>query len=200
VPSLARPGGNITGATFLSVELRPKMLELFRELVPRGAKIAVLGNPNRPAFERLVDEVIRPARAMGLQVRVLKAGQEDEIDAAFATFDKENADGLLVLSDPVYFNRREQIARLQDRYRVPTIHSARELVAAGGLASYGASIGDAYRQAGTYCGRILKGEGPADLPVMQPTRFELSINLKTARALGLDIPPTLLARADEVIE
>jgi putative ABC transport system substrate-binding protein len=200
VPSLGRPGGNVTGVTFLSVELRPKMVELFRELVPGATTIAVLGNPNRPAFESLVDEVVRPARAMGLQVRILKASHEGEIDASFATFGKERIDGLLVLSDPVYFNRRDQFARLEAQYKVPTVHGARELVLAGSLASYGASIGDAYRQAGLYCGRILKGEHPADLPVLQPTKFELTINLKTAKALGLEIPPTLLARADEVIE
>jgi putative ABC transport system substrate-binding protein len=200
VPSLGRPGGNVTGVTFLSVELRPKMVELFRELVPGAKTIAVLGNPNRPAFERLVDDVVKPARAMGLQVRVLKAGHEGDIDASFATFGKKRVDGVLVLSDPVYFNRRDQLARLQAQYKVPTIHGARELVLAGGLASYGASIGDAYRQAALYCGRILKGEKPGDLPVLQPTKFELVINLKTARALGIEVPPTLLARADEVIE
>ena len=176
------------------------MLELFRELVPGGSTIAVLGNPNRPGFDRLVEDVLKPARDMGLQVRTLEAGNESEIEAAFSTFDKQPVDGLLVLSDPVYLNRRNQIAQLQARHKVATIHSSRELVLAGGLASYGASIRDAYRQAGIYCGRILKGAQPADLPVLQPTKFELAINLKTARALGLDVPATLLARADEVIE
>jgi len=144
--------------------------------------------------------VLKPAQALGLQVDVLKAGSEHEIDSAFDTFAHMQIDALLVLSDPVYANRREQIARLELKYRIPTVHSFRGHVIAGSLASYGASIADAYCQAGTYAGRILKGEKPADLPVMQPTKFELVINLKMAKALGLNIPPTLLARADEVIE
>jgi putative tryptophan/tyrosine transport system substrate-binding protein len=200
VTSLGRPGGNVTGATFLSVELRPKTVELVRELVPDTKTIAVLANPNRPGFEQLVAEVLEPARNRGLQAHVLKASNEQEIEAAFSTFPHARADALLVLSDPVYLNRRDQIAQLAKTYRLPTIHAARELVVAGGLASYGASIKDAYRQGGDYCGRILKGERPADLPVLQPTKFELVINLKTAKALGLEVPPTLLARADEVIE
>ena len=200
VPSLSRPGGNVTGVTFLSVELRPKMIELIRELVPKTATLAVMANPNRPGFERLVNDVLEPARGMGLQVHVLKAGNESEINAAFSTFGQARVDGLLILSDPVYLNRRNQIAELQRTYRMPTIHSSRDHVLVGGLASYGASINDAYRQAGIYCARILKGEQPADLPVLQPTKFELVLNLKMAKELGLDIPPTLLARADEVIE
>ena len=200
VTSLSRPGGNVTGVTFLSVELRPKMVELVRELVPDTETIGVLGNPNRPGFEQLVAEVLEPARTRGLQARVLKASNEREIEAAFSVLAEVRAGALLVLSDPVYLNRGDQIAELARTYRLPTIHAARELVVAGGLASYGASIKDAYRQAGVYCGRILRGEHPADLPVLQPTKFELVINLKTAKALGLEIPPTLLARADEVIE
>ena len=137
---------------------------------------------------------------MGLRVRVLRASNEHEIDMAFTEVDRARVDALLVLSDPLYFNRRHQIAQRQALYRLPTIHGSREQALAGGLASYGASITDAYRQAGVYCGRILKGEMAADLPVMQPTKFELVLNLKTAKTLGLDIPPTLLARADEVIE
>jgi putative ABC transport system substrate-binding protein len=200
VASLSRPGGNVTGVTFLSVELRPKALELIRELLPKAATITILGNPNRPDFEALVTEVLEPARVMGLRVDVLKAGDAHEIAAAFAVFDRARPDALLVLSDPVYLNRRDQLARLEKSYRLPTIHSSREHVVAGGLASYGASIADAYRQAGIYCGRILKGEKPGDLPILQPTKFELVVNLGTARALGLDIAPALLARADEVIE
>ena len=200
VASLNRPGGNVTGVTFLAVEIRPKMVELIRELLPRAKKVAVLGNPNRPGFERLVNDVVKPARAAGLDVRVLKAGNEREIEAAFSTFNQARVDGLLVLSDPVYTNRRDQIARLQRSYKIPAIHGSRESVVAGGLISYGARLEDAYRQAGVYAGRVLKGEKPADLPVMQPTRFELVINLKTAKAIGIEIPPTLLARADEVIE
>jgi putative tryptophan/tyrosine transport system substrate-binding protein len=200
VASLGRPGGNITGITFLSVELRPKMLELMKELLPKAASVGVLGNPNRPAFDQLVDEVLKPAQAMGLGVHVLRATNEREINAAFASLDSVPVDALLLLSDPVYGNRRNQIVELAHTYKVPTIYYSREYVLAGGLVSYGASIQDAYQQAGIYCGRILNGEKAADLPVMQPTKFELVINLKTAKALGLEIPPTLLARADEVIE
>jgi putative ABC transport system substrate-binding protein len=200
VASLNRPGGNITGATFLAVEVRPKMVELIRDLMPQIKRIAVLANPNRPGFEQLMNDVTRPAEAAGLTVRALQAGNERELDAAFASLTQVQVDGLLVLSDPVYTNRREQIVRLIDSYRIPAISGSREIVKAGGLMSYGASIEDAYRQAGAYAGRILKGEKPANLPVMQPTKFELVINLKTAKALGLAVPPTLLARADEVIE
>jgi putative tryptophan/tyrosine transport system substrate-binding protein len=175
VASLSRPGANITGVSFLSVELRPKMVELFRELVPAGASIAVLANPNRPGFERLVAEVVEPAQRAGLRVHVRRAGNEGEITAAFATFETTRVDALLVLSDPVYLNRRVQIAELQAAHRIPTIHASRESVLAGGVASYGASIEEA-------------------------TKFELVLNLKSAKSLGLDIPPLLLARADEVIE
>jgi len=200
VSSLSRPGGNITGVTFLVVELRPKTLELIRELVPNAATIAVLVNPNRPNFQSLLGEVLEPAGRLGLQVHVLKAGNEGEIDAAFSTFRNSRVDALLVLSDPVFFNRRDQIARLEIQYKVPAVHATRGFVAAGGLMSYGASVDDAYCQAANYCGRILKGEAPNNLPVMQPTKFELVINLKTAKAIGLEVPPMLLARADEVIE
>jgi putative ABC transport system substrate-binding protein len=200
VASLNRPGGNITGATFLAVEIRPKMVELIRELMPQTKKIAVLGNPNRPGFEQLVDDVVKPAEAAGLDVRILRAGSEREIEAVLSTLNQARVDGLLVLSDPVYTNRRDQVVRLLNSYKIPAIHGSREIVIAGGLMSYGASIEDAYRQAGAYAGRILKGKKPADLPVMQPTKFELVINLKTAKVLGLTVPPSLLARADEVIE
>jgi putative ABC transport system substrate-binding protein len=199
VASLNHPGGNVTGATFLSVEVRPKMVELMRELIPQTKTIAVLGNPNRPGFERLVNDVVRPAATAGLKVRILKAGSEREIEEAFATFRQAPVDGLLMLSDPVYTNRRDQVVRLQRSSKIPTI-STREIVTAGGLIGYGASIPDAYAQAGAYAARILRGEKPADLPVLQPTKFELVINLKTAKALGVTVPPTLLARADEVIE
>jgi putative tryptophan/tyrosine transport system substrate-binding protein len=200
VASLNRPGGNVTGTTFLAVEIRPKMLELIRELMPHTRKIAVLGNPNRPGFEQLLNDVVKPAEASGLDVRVLRAGSEHEIEAAFSILNQARVDGLIVLSDPVYTNRRDQVVRLQELYKIPAVHGSREVVVAGGLISYGASIEDAYRQAGAYAGRILKGEKPADLPVLQPTKFELVINLKTAKALSITVPPTLLARADEVIE
>jgi putative ABC transport system substrate-binding protein len=200
VSSLNRPGGNVTGATFLSVEIRPKMLELIRELVPKVSVIAVMGNPNRPNFQPLLDEVLAPARSIGLKVRVLQAGNGKEIEAAFNTFSQEPVDGLLVLSDPVYANQRDLMAHLEMQYKVPAVYSSRDNVVAGSLASYGASTGDSYYQAGIYSARILKGEKPSDLPVLEPTKFELVINLRTAKSIGLAVPGTLLARADEVIE
>jgi putative ABC transport system substrate-binding protein len=199
VASLNHPGGNITGTTFSAVEIRPKLVELLRELIPQAKKIVVLGNPNRPGFERLLNDVVTPAEAAGLDVRVLRAGNEREIDNAFSTLN-HNVDGILVLSDPVYANRRDQLSSLLMQHKIPSIFSARENVGAGGLISYGASMEDAYRQAGIYAGRILKGENPGNLPVMRPVKFELVINLKTAKAIGLTVPPALLARADEVIE
>jgi putative ABC transport system substrate-binding protein len=199
VASLNRPGGNVTGATFLSVEVRPKMVELIRELRPQTRTIAVMANPHRPGFEQSVREVVVPAEASGLTARVLKAGSEREIEDAFAALRLTPVDGLLILSDPVYTNRRNLFAQLQLSINVPTI-SWRDMVLAGGLIGYGARIEDSYYQAGAYAGRLLKGEKPSDLPVLQPTRFELIINLKTAKALGITVPPTLLARADEVIE
>jgi putative ABC transport system substrate-binding protein len=176
------------------------MVELIRELIPQGKKIAVVGNPNRPGFEELVKDVVKPAEAAGLDVLVLKAGNEREIESVFSSLKQARIDGLLVLSDPVYTNRRDQVSRLLTSYKIPAIFGSRESVIAGGLMSYGASIEDAYRQAGVYAGRILKGEKPADLPVIQPTKFELVINLKTAKALGLTVPHSLLSRADELID
>jgi putative ABC transport system substrate-binding protein len=200
VPSLNRPGGNVTGATFLAVELRPKMVELIRDLMPQIKNVAVLGNPNRPGFEGLVSEVVKPAEAADLNVRVLKASSEREIEQALLMAKQARVEAVLVLSDPVYTNRRTQLAQLLQSYKIPAIHGSREIVLAGGLMSYGASIEDAYRQAGMYAGRILKGERAADLPVVRASKFELVINLKAAKTLGVEIPPTLLARADEVIE
>jgi putative ABC transport system substrate-binding protein len=200
VNSLNRPGGNATGISFLATELRPKTLELVRDLLPKAATVAVLANPNRPGFEQAVNEISELARGIGLRARILKAGNEREIDSAFATLTPTPADALLILSDPVYVNRRDQIARLAASYKVPTVSNSRAIVVAGGLISYGASLEDSYRQAGNYAGRILKGAKPADLPVMQPTRFQFVVNLKTAKALGIDFPPSILVRADEVIE
>jgi putative ABC transport system substrate-binding protein len=200
VGSLNRPGANITGVTFLSVEIRPKMLELIREVAPNSQKIAVLANPNRVDFERSVNEVLEPARNIGLQAQVFKAGSELEIEAAFGAFDQGRADALVVLSDPVYTNRRDQLVRLERLAKIPAIYSNREFVIAGGLMSYGTNIGDSWREAGVYVSRILHGEQPAELPVKQPIKFELAVNLKTARALGLNVSDSLLARADEVIE
>jgi putative ABC transport system substrate-binding protein len=176
------------------------MLELIREMIPKAATIVALVNPNRPEFQLSVDEVLRAARSINLGIHVIKAGNEREIDSAFAELHHLRADALVVLSDPIYTNRRDQIAKLEASYAIPAIYPGREHVVAGGLMSYGASIENSYQQAGNYAGRILKGEKPANLPVQQPTKFEFVINLKTAKALGLDVPDRLLALADEVIE
>jgi putative tryptophan/tyrosine transport system substrate-binding protein len=194
VASLARPGGNITGFSILVRELMPKRLELLSELVLRARVIAVLVN-----IERNIGDMQQAARAKGVQLQILKAGTEGEIDAAFATLVRLHA-GALVVGDPFYLNRREQLVALAARHAVPAIYDWREYVVAGGLISYGTSLTDVYRQVGNYAGRILKGAKPADLPVQQPTTFELVVNLKTAKALGLTVPPSILARADEVIE
>jgi putative ABC transport system substrate-binding protein len=200
VASLGRPGANITGVTFLFVELRPKMLDLIRDLLPKVSTIAILGNPNRPNYQALLDQMQASAQTRGLQVRILTAGSGPEIDSAFNILTREPVDALLVLSDPVYLSQCDQLARLELQYRVPTVNASREFVVAGSLASYGANIEDSYYQAGIYAGRILKGDKPSELPVQQPTKFELVLNLKTAKALGLSVPQSILARADEVIE
>jgi putative tryptophan/tyrosine transport system substrate-binding protein len=201
VASLARPGGNLTGINFFSGELVQKRLELLRELVPGAARIAVLVNPaNAPNTETTLREVERAALAIGLQIVVLKASTSREINAAFATLVSERADALIVGGDAFFTSRRVHIAALTARHAVPALCSGREYVEAGGLMSYGANITDAWRQVGVYASRILKGSKPADLPVVQPSRFELVINAETARMLRLTVPPTLLARADEVIE
>jgi putative ABC transport system substrate-binding protein len=199
VVSLARPGGNATGVTFIGSELVAKQLELLQELIPSATKIAALTNPSNPLMERGVIQNAQAAgRRLGLEIIVVNATTESEIDAAFATAVQQRASALF--ADDAYFtSRREQLAALSLRYALPTFGVPHN-VAAGALMGYGASIPDAYRKAGVYVGRILKGERPGDLPVQQPTKFELAINLKTAKALGLTVPPTLLARADEVIE
>jgi len=199
VASLARPGGNLTGVSFLLVELNSKRLELLSDLIPQARAIALLVNPNNPAAERVIRDVQEAARAKGVQLPILKAGTESEIDAAFASLVQLQAGALLVGSDPFFRARRDQIVALASRHAVPAIYQGREFALAGGLISYGASV-FASRQAGTYVGKILKGAKPADLPVQQPTTFELVINLKTATALGLTVPQTFLMRADEVIE
>jgi putative ABC transport system substrate-binding protein len=200
IASLARPGGNLTGVSFLLVELMPKRLELLSELVPRAGVIALLVNPNNSNAERIIRDVEEAARAKGLQLPVLKANSESEIDAAFATLVQLQAGALLVGTDPFLSSRREQLVALASRHAVPAIYQSREFVASGGLISYGPSLTAVFRQAGIYVGKILKGAKPADLPVEQPTKFELVINLKAAKALGLTVPQSILARADEVIE
>jgi putative ABC transport system substrate-binding protein len=200
VASLARPGGNLTGFSPLSLELTPKRLELLTELVPQARVIALLVNPNDPREEDLIRDLQEAARTKGVQLPILKAAAEVEIDAAFTTLVQLHAGALLVAADPFFNSRREQLLALASHHAVPAIYAWRELAAAGGLISYGASLTAVFRQAGIYTGRILKGAKPADLPVQQPTTFELVINLKTAKALGLTVPPSILARADEVIE
>jgi len=200
VASLARPGGNLTGVTTLNIELHPKRLELLSELVPQAKVIALLVNPMGPQTERIVRQAEETAVAKGLQFPVLNASTESEIEAAFATLIQLHAGGLVSGSDPFFTSRREQIVALAARHRVPAIYQWREFTASGGLISYGPSLSTAYREVGIYVGKILKGARPADLPVQQPTRFELVVNLKTAQALGITVPPSILARADEVIE
>jgi putative ABC transport system substrate-binding protein len=200
VASLARPGGNLTGVTFMSTELMPKRLELLSELVPESKVITLLANPDNPAAERIIRNVQEVARVKGVQLLILKAGTEGEIDTAFATLIQLQAGALIVSVDPFFNTRREQLVALASRHAVPAIYEWREFAVAGGLISYGPSLTAASRQLGTYAGKILKGAKPADLPVEQPSKFGLVINLKTAKALGLTVPQSLLARADEVIE
>jgi putative tryptophan/tyrosine transport system substrate-binding protein len=200
VASLNRPGGNLTGVSRLNLELVPKRLELLHELVPTAAVFAVLVNPNNPNTKTQLREADEAARSLGLQLNILNASTEREIDAAFTTLVQGRAGALLVGIETLFFSRREQLFALAASHAVPTIYDEREYVAAGGLLSYGTSIADGYRLAGVYTGRILKGAKPAELPVQQLMKVELVINLKTAKALGLTIPPSLLARADEVIE
>jgi putative ABC transport system substrate-binding protein len=200
VPSLARPGGNLTGVSLLTFELMAKRLELLSELVPQASVIALLVNANSAMAERIMRDVQEAARAKGVQLHILKAGTEDEIDAAFATLVQLHAGALLVGTDPFFNSRRAQLVALASRHAVPAIYEWREFADAGGLISYGPSLPAANRQVGIYVGRILNGAKPADLPVQQPTTFELVVNLNTAKALGLTVPPLILARADEVIE
>jgi putative ABC transport system substrate-binding protein len=201
VASLARPGGNLTGINFLNRELAAKQLELLRELVPAANRVAALVNPaNAVATETTLRDVERAARAMGLQTQVVHASTSREIDAAFMTLARERPDALFVGEDPFLNSRRLQLSLAAMRHAIPAIYGGREHAEAGGLMSYGSNIADAYRQVGAYAGRILKGNKPADMPVMQADKFELVVNNQTARTLGLIVPQTLLTSADEVIE
>ena len=201
VASMSRPGGNVTGATALAVELAPKRLELVHELVPTAPVIAALINPtNRNTAEPQLRDLQAAAHTLGLQLRIVHASTERDFDTVFANLAQLRPGALVIHSDGFLISKNERLATLAVRHALPAIFQEHAFAVAGGLMSYGVSLPETYRQAGIYTGRILKGEKPADLPVVQPTKFELIINLKTARVLGLDIPPTLLARADEVIE
>jgi putative tryptophan/tyrosine transport system substrate-binding protein len=197
VASLARPGGNLTGISILAVELVPKRLELLSELVPQARTFALLVNPNNGYSEPMIRDVKEAAGAKGVQLKIVRASTESEIDATFTNL---HVDALVIGDDPFFVARQKQLVALASRHLIPAAYQFREFAAAGGLVSYGPSLTTAIRQAGVYAGKIVKGAKPADLPVEQPTKFELVINLKTAKALGLEVPPTLLARADEVIE
>jgi putative tryptophan/tyrosine transport system substrate-binding protein len=200
VASLSRPSGNLTGVSILAVELVPKRLELLSELVPQARMFALLVNPNNGYSEPMIRDVQEAASAKAVQLKILKASTESEIEAAFASFANLQVDALVIGDDPFFVAQQKQVVALASRYRIPTTYQFREFAAAGGLISYGPSLTTAIRQAGIYAGKIVKGAKPADLPVVQPTKFELVINLKTAKALGIEVAPTLLARADEVIE
>jgi putative tryptophan/tyrosine transport system substrate-binding protein len=200
VASFARPGGNATGFNIFITAIEAKRLGLLRELVPSAARIAVIVNPNSPEVDSQLNDVQTGAGAVGWELQILRVGSEAEFDAAFATLGQSAVQALLVAADPFFNSQRERIVALAARHKIPAIYEARGYVIVGGLMSYGPNLPDMYRQVGLYTGQILKGARPADLPVIQPTALELAINLKTARSLGLDVPPTLLARADEVIE
>jgi putative ABC transport system substrate-binding protein len=200
VASLARPGGNLTGVNFFSAELSAKRLEILRELVPRANRVAVLVNPTNPTTEPTLRDLETAARGMGLQIQVFNAATSSEVNAVFATFVRERPDALFVAGDPFFNGRRAQLTHWATRQAVPASYALRDYVIAGGLMSYGGNLTDAYRQAGVYTGRVLKGAKPADLPIVQSTKFELVINAQTALMLGLTVPASLLTTADEVIE
>jgi putative ABC transport system substrate-binding protein len=201
IASLARPGGNATGINFLATEIVAKRLGLLRELVPKAARVVVLVNPsNVPSTESTLRGIPEAARAIGVQIQVVNASTRGEIEAAFATIARERADALFVAPDGFFYSHRVRFAMLATHYRIPAAYGSREVVESGGLMSYGTDLVDMYRQIGAYAGRILKGANAAELPVVQSTKFEFVINLQTARLLGIEVPPTLLASADEVIE
>ena len=200
VASLSRPGGNVTGINSMNSELTAKRLGLLRDLLPRAARFAVLVNANNPSSEAMIVDARAAAAAIGRQIEILTASTNGDIDAAFASLKQKQVEALLVAPDPLFVSRRVQIQSLAMRHAVPAIFSHREAAEVGGLMSYGSSLIDLFRQTGIYVGRVLKGEKPADLPVMRATRFEFVINMQTARILGIEVPATLLATADEVIE
>lgn len=200
VASLNRPGGNVTGVSWTASALAAKRLDLLHQLIPKAQVIGVLANPNYPEVDLQLRELSDAAAAIGLQIRVVNADTEPAIDAAFATLAQQRVDALLIANDPFLSNRRSQIVALSSRDAMPAIYSLREDVAAGGLVSYGTDLLEMFHQSGIYVGRVLKGAEPASLPVMQPTKYNLVVNLKTAKTLGITIPPTLLAITDEVIE
>jgi putative tryptophan/tyrosine transport system substrate-binding protein len=200
VTQLNRPGGNITGVTIVGVEIAPKRLELAHQLVPNASTLAILINSKFPMGLAEAHDMQAAARSLGLQITVLDASDESEIETAFAVHGQQKIDGLIINTDPFLLGQRQQIVQLAARNNIPTVYFLREFVDAGGLMSYGPSVSNSYRQAGIYVGRILKGEKAGELPVVQPTKFDLVINLRTARTLGLEIPTNLLVRADEVIE
>ena len=200
VTSLARPGSNATGVNFLLSELGAKQLGLLRELVPKAARVGLLVNPHNANAEAVTRDVTATASAIGVGVNVLEASDSRGIETAFAALVRNHTDALVVGTDPFFFRRRLQIATLATRHAIPAVFNAREYAEAGGLMTYGTSLTEVFQQMGVYTGRVLKGEKPANLPVVRSTKFEFVINLPTARALGIDVPPTLLARADEVIE
>ena len=200
IASLSRPGGNITGMSILAADLPPKRLELLSELVPQARLIAFLINPNNPSMARMVEDVRAAAQLRGIHVDVLRAASGEEIETAFGVAKQRGAGALLVAADPFLSSQRERLIALAANHAIPTMHEWRESVVAGGLISYAPSPPDIIRKVGNYAGRILAGAKPADLPVQQPATFELAINLKTAKALGLTVPPSILARADEVVE
>jgi putative ABC transport system substrate-binding protein len=200
VASFNRPGGNVTGMSTFIADVGAKSVELLKELVPKAAVMAYLVNPSNPTVEIYTKEATRAASGLGIQIRVLNASTESDLDEAFSALAGLGATGLVVPGEPFFESKRDKIVALATRHAIPAIYGFREYVTAGGLMSYGASLPDSYRRGGIYVGRIIKGEKPADLPVMQPTKFDLVINLKTAKTLGLTVPQSLLVAADEVIE
>jgi putative ABC transport system substrate-binding protein len=200
VASFNRPGGNVTGASFVATELEKKRLELLRDLVPSAAVIGVLINPTNPAAESRAKDLQMAARTLGRDIYIVNVSNESDLEAAFATLTQQPAGALLVSTDSFFTSQRDRLVALATQYALPAIYPWREFAEAGGLMSYGPIINEVYRQAAIYTGRILKGEKPADLPFVRPTKFELVVNMKTAKAMGLTLPPLILGRADEVIE